>query len=296
MSETTLSTRPAAGPGFSPADRYRDIAVHLDGSPEDETRLAHAEALAVSFQARLTGIFVNPLPDPAVYVGDFGMLAVDDLRDAVIENGNATEPRLQERLARLAPPHELRRIDASPGMLEEAVASEARWNDLFVATCPRGRDNARWSAMVESVMFNGGRGLFLVPPQAPLRSVIRTVLVAWVDNRQSARAVAEALPFLRQAGQVHVVTVSEKAHGRMGGAEALADITAHLVRHGVEATATVLGTEASPADGLLAEAGRVGADLIVAGAYGHSRFREWILGGVTEDLLANSPLPLLVAH
>lgn len=296
MSDTTLPTGHKAGPGSSPADLYRDIAVHLDGSPEDESRLAHAEALAAHFQARLTGIFTNSLPDPAVYVGDFGMLAIGDLRDVVIENGNGTEQRLRERLARLGPPYELRRIDAFPGVLEQAVATEARWNDLFVATCPRDQESERWSTVIESVMFEGGRGLFLVPPRAPLRSVIRTVLVAWADTRHCVRAVAEALPFLRQARQVHVVTVKEEAHGRMGGAEALADITAHLARHGVAATASILGTEASPADALLAEAGRVGADLIVAGAYGHSRFREWVLGGVTEDLLARSPLPLLLAH
>jgi nucleotide-binding universal stress UspA family protein len=125
---------------------------------------------------------------------------------------------------------------------------------------------------------------------------MRTILVAWVDSRQSARAVAEAMPLIAQASQVHVVTVREQAHGRMGGAEVLADITAHLTRCGASVTANALQTETTPADALLDEARRISADLIVAGAYGHSRFREWVLGGVTADLLTSSPLPLLLAH
>ncbi|WP_186420838.1 universal stress protein [Bosea sp. CS1GBMeth4] len=275
---------------------YRDIAVHLDGSPEDEARLAQAEALAARFPARITGIFTNLLPDPALFAGDFGMTAIGQLTDAMIEEGNAVEARLRQRLARLGAVHELRRLDAFPGFMEQAVATEARWNDLFVATCPRDGDPARWRAMIEGVMFEGGRGLYLLPPAAELRSAIRTVLVGWVDARQSARAVAEAMPLILQASQIHVVTVREEAHGRMGGAEILADITAHLARYGVKATANVLNTDTTAADALLAEADKVSADLIVAGAYGHSRFREWVLGGATEDLLMAAPVPLLLAH
>lgn len=275
---------------------YRDIAVHLDGSPEDEVRLSHAEALAVRFAARLTGIFTNPLPDPALFAGEFGFSAIGQLVDAAKLEGDAKEKGLRQRLALLDPVHELRRVDAFSGLLEQAVASEARWNDLFVATCPREDGPIRWQSLLESVMFDGGRGLYLLPPKAALRSAIHTVLIGWTDTRQSARAVAEALPLIAQAMKVHIVTVKEEAHGRMGGAEVLTDITAHLARHGVVATATVLDTGASASDALLAEARRISADLIVAGAYGHSRFREWVLGGVTADLLDSSPVPLFLAH
>ncbi|MCO5090957.1 universal stress protein [Bosea sp. (in: a-proteobacteria)] len=275
---------------------YRDIAVHLDGSPEDEVRLAHAEALAERHGARITGIFTNPLPDPALFAGDFGISAIGQLVDSATEEGDAAEKRLRQRLARLGPPHELRRLDAFPGILERAVATEARWNDLFIATCPRDDAHSHWRPLIENVMFDGGRGLYLLPPKAALRSPIKTVLIGWTDTRQSARAVAEALPLIAQATQVHLVTVREEAHGRMGGAEALADISAHLARHGVEATATILDTQTSASDALLAEARRISADLIVAGAYGHSRFREWVLGGVTADLLDSAPVPLFLAQ
>ena len=112
---------------------YRDIAVHLDGLPEDEFRLAWAEALATSHAARLTGIFTNMLPDPALFVGDFGVSAIGQLTDTVVEEGNLIEARLKQRFGRLGPASELRRLDAFPGMLEQAVATEARWNDLLSA-------------------------------------------------------------------------------------------------------------------------------------------------------------------
>lgn len=296
MNDISLSSSTVAKAQAARGTAYRDIAIHLDGSPEDETRLAHAEALASGFAARMTGIFTNLLPDPALFAGDFGITAIGQLLDAVTEEGNVSEKRLRERLARLGLVHELRRLDAFPGLLEQAVASEARWNDLFIATCPRGDGHGRWRPLIESVMFDGGRGLYLLPPQVTLRSPIKTVLIGWTDTRQSARAVAEALPLIAHAAQVHIVTVREEAHGRMGGAEVLADISAHLARHGIEATATVLNTETSPTDALLFEARRISADLIVIGAYGHSRFREWVLGGVTADLIDSSPVPLFLAH
>ncbi len=296
MNDTSLSSGSAAAVKPVPGTGYCDIAVHLDGSAEDEVRLAHAEALALRHAGRITGIFTNLLPDPTFFAGDFGVSAIGQMVEVVTEEGNAIEARLRERLARLGTPHELRRLDAFPGLLGRAIATEARWNDLFVATCPQDDVSERWRPMIESVMFDAGRGLYLLPPGAAPRSALRTVLIGWTDTRQSARAVAEALPLLAQATQVHIVAVREEAHGRMGGAEILADITAHLARHGVEATATVLNAETSATDALLAEAQRISADLIVAGAYGHSRLREWVLGGVTENLLLRSPVPLFLAH
>lgn len=296
MNDITLSSSTVAKAQAVRGTTYRDIAIHLDGSPEDEFRLAHAEALAVDFSARMTGILTNLLPDPALFAGDFGISAIGQLVDAVTKEGDVSEMRLRQRLARLDPAHEVRRLDAFPGLLEQAVASEARWNDLFIATCPRDDEHGRWRPLIESVMFDGGRGLLLLPPKLTSCSPIRTVLVGWTDTRQSARAVAEAMPLIAQATEVHIVTVREEAHGRMGGAEVLADISAHLARHGVEATATALSTETSPTEALLAEARRISADLIVVGAYGHSRFREWVLGGVTADLLDLSPVPLFLAH
>lgn len=275
---------------------YKDIVVHLDGTAEDDIRLAHAERLAGQCDARLTGLFTNVLPDPALYIGEFGTSLIGQLTETAVKEGDAIKWRLEQRFARLGVANELRRIQGFPGQVEHAVASEARWADLFVASCPYGDALDRWRSVIEGVMFAGGRGLYLVPHDSKSPAAIGTVLIGWVDSRQATRALTEALPLLRLATQVRLVTVQETAHGRLGGAEALVDIAAHLGRHGVEATVSVLSSPDTPAAALLDEAHRISADLLVIGAYGHSRFREWILGGVTEDLLATADLPLLMAH
>lgn len=296
MNDVSLPHASAAELKAGAAAAYRDIAVHLDGTPEDEVRLAHAEALAVRFGGRLTGLFTNLLPNPASFAGDFGVTALGQLTDSAVAEGDVVERRLRQRLARIGSQQQLRRIETFPGLLEEAVARETRWNDLFVATCARDDDSARWEAMVETALFDSARGLYLLPPKATQRSTIQSILIAWVDSRESARAVAEAMPLIAQASSIQLVTVQEEPHGRMGGAEVLADITGHLAHHGINVDVAVLPLKTTVSEAILQKAYRSATDLIVAGAYGHSRFREWILGGVTRDLLATSPIPLLLAH
>ncbi|POR55541.1 universal stress protein [Bosea psychrotolerans] len=276
---------------------YKDVMVHLDGTVEDEIRIAHAEAIAAQFEAHLTGLYTNALPDAALYAGEFGTSAIVDAYDAARRAGDAIHTRLTQRFARLGVANEVRRLESFPGLLEKDVATEARWADLIVGSCPHGTsDCERWGSLIETIMFNSGHGLYLVPPGFKPRQAIRTVLIGWVDTREAARAVSEVLPLLGLATQVHLASVQEAGKGKLGGAEALADIATHLDRHGIATTISLLPDNDTPAAMLLAEAHRVSADLIVAGAYGHTRLREWILGGATYDLLQSSNLPLLMAH
>lgn len=276
---------------------YKDIMVHLDGTAEDETRLAHAEAIATLFNARLTGLHTNMFPDPALYPGEFGSFAIAEILQAARDEGDATQKKLVQRFARLGVESEVRRIEGFPALLYHAVGTEARWSDLFVASCPsRGPSLERWGSVIETVMFESGHGLYLVPPGVPPRQAIRTVLIGWLDTREAARAVAEALPLLCLATKVELVCVQELNKGMLGGAEALANIASHLDRHRIPATVSVIQDKGTTATTLLDEAHRISADLMVIGAYGHSRLREWVLGGTTYDLLGISDLPILMAH
>lgn len=287
----------SAAAGLAMARGYKDVLVHLDGTAEDEIRIAHAEAIAVRFEARLTGLHTNILPDIGLYAGEFGGAAVGDISDAVRREGDQVQARLTQRFARLGVTGEIRRLENFPALLEGEAATEARWADLFVGSCPYGAaELERWAPLVERVLFDGGHGLYLVPRGVKPRQDLRTILVGWVDTREAARAVAEALPLLGAAKQVHLATVRESGKGRLGGAEVLADIAAHLDRHGIRATVGLLPDSDAPATMLLAEAHRISADVIVAGAYGHTRLREWVLGGATYDLLQSSDLPILMAH
>ena len=274
---------------------YRDILVHLDGTHEDETRLAYGELLASAFDAHLTGLYTNRLPDIADYAAPVSLMTYAELEDRLRAEGAAVQERLTERLKRLSAPNELRKIEAAPDEMRRAVATEARRADLFIASCPRG-DGEQWRFAIEEALFEGGRSILLAPPGVKPRDAIRTIVIGWVNARESARAIAEALPLLQQAELTEVVCVEERAAG-LDRALARADIAAHLARHGVPVNINMVCDEQrDAATTILTNAHRVSADLIVIGAYGHSRLREWVLGGVTRDLIARSDIPLLLAH
>jgi nucleotide-binding universal stress UspA family protein len=212
------------------------------------------------------------------------------------ERGENLFARLTERVARLGSLIALRRVEAGADELSRLCASRARWADLFVVTAPlpslAGFD---WSDLTERVIFEGGHAVYLVPQGRKAMRSIRNVLVAWRDTRESARAIAELLPFLSAASTVRIAAGDAK--GPEDRESRVVDIANHFDRHGakVEISATDAngGTIASL---LLDEARRMNADLIVMGAYGHSRFREWILGGVTRDMITQSDVPILMAH
>ncbi|MFI5015380.1 MAG: universal stress protein, partial [Hyphomicrobiales bacterium] len=220
--------------------------------------------------------------------------------ERVRREGDLVQARLKERFSRIALPNELRRIECSFGAMAGSVAAEARWADLFVATCPY-RDStlalANWDDVVESVLFASGHGVYLVPPGSKPRGRLSRILVAWTDTREAARAIAEAEPFLRATSDAEIVIVdaSEKQIG--AGGYAAVDIAAHLDRRGVKvAIRLVSAGKRSVSEALLDEARKRSADLIVMGAYGHSRWREWIIGGTTREMLASTEVPILMAH
>jgi nucleotide-binding universal stress UspA family protein len=143
-----------------------------------------------------------------------------------------------------------------------------------------------------------GRPVLALPYAWERRPIGRRVIIGWDGERESARAVSDALPLLRRADHVQVVVVGSQhgprdRHGDLPGA----DIAAHLARHGVPVEASSQGiTEIPVADALLSAAADSDADLLVMGAYGRSRFREMVLGGTTRRILGEMTLPVLMAH
>lgn len=123
-----------------------------------------------------------------------------------------------------------------------------------------------------------------------------TILVAWKNTREAARAVAEALPFLQQAQSVLVAVIEEDKAAEEQKLEVGADIGRYLSRHAVSAEIRKIAGWTDTGAAILNEAKQIGADMIVMGGYGHSRFREWILGGVTRRALSESTVPILTAH
>jgi nucleotide-binding universal stress UspA family protein len=279
-----------------------DLIVHLDGTSEDEVRIAHAEAIAATCDAHLTGIYTNVLPAYGMAVaGDYGggaAAAMFEVEERVRQEGTEVLKRLGKRFSRLGVRNELRRIDENPGAMAGAVVAEARWSDLFVATCPyRENASANWEDVLETVLFEGGHAIYFVPPGMPVRPMLNLALIAWTETREAARAVAAAVPFLRAASEVEIVAVSATQEKRNARGYNAADMAAHLDRWGVKVVVRPVerGKESVSA-ALLGEARRASADLIVMGGYGHSRWREWIVGGTTREMLALASVPVLMAH
>jgi nucleotide-binding universal stress UspA family protein len=275
---------------------YRNLTVQLDGTAEDEIRLAHAESIASLFHSHLTGIYTRLLPDVAFYPSPAGGSARIDLEKQAREESAIARRQLIERFGRIGGASHLRAIEAMSSDLHRLVATQARLADLFVTSCPSGAHGDHASSIIDTALFQGGRGVYLAPQGVRPREAIRTIAIGWIDTREAARAVTEAMPLLRLAASAHLICVAGSGDVAVRQS-ALSDVAAHLERHGVSVNAHVIAADSGvAATAILDEAHRVSADLIVTGAFGHSRLHEWILGGATRDLLAKSDVPLLMAH
>ena len=172
------------------------------------------------------------------------------------------------------------------------LAGRARLHDLTVLDIgPRTYDLDR--EMIEKALFHSGRPVIAVPPGHDAFDA-RRVIVAWDGSAQAARAANDALPFLRAAEAVEIVSIGDEAeiHAEVPGAE----FAPHLARHGVSVSVNDLPRGESVAATLRGQAGLFRADMIVMGAYRHSPTREFFLGGVTRSFLRGSPAPLFLAH
>ena len=141
------------------------------------------------------------------------------------------------------------------------------------------------------MLVESGRPALILPYAGAIGPIGNTVLVAWKETREAARAVTCALPWLRRAGAVHVMAYGDGADDSMRALER------YLAAQGVAATTHVRGEEEQDmGNALLSRAADVGADLLVMGSYGHSRAREWVLGGATRTILQTMTLPVLMSH
>jgi nucleotide-binding universal stress UspA family protein len=284
--------------------QLRDLQVVLDGSARSQAVLGVALELARSNGAHLTGLCPLELllpPDLGFVLGGYPALmalqsAVDQLQAKVVEGAAAIEAGFREALRREGLAGDWR---TAPGPVGAAIAAGARHVDLTVIgqadpdhpAAPPGRH------MLAEALLAAGRPLLVVPYAGSFTGIGRTVLVAWTETREAARAVADALPLIDPAAAVTVLSVArpgDAAAPEVPGAE----IAAHLARHGLAATAarTVSDGSISDADALLSYAADLGADLLVMGGYGHTRVRELTLGGVTRDVLRHMTLPVLISH
>jgi nucleotide-binding universal stress UspA family protein len=180
-----------------------------------------------------------------------------------------------------------------PGDEAEVVGEHGRLFDLIVVGRPPPSASMRWREIQEAALFESGHPVLLAPPD-PLEEMIgRTVVIAWNGSIETARTLSFGMPFLTMARRVEVLTVE----GHMNPGPSAAEVVAHLAWHGITATARSLKPEGRPAgEVILDEAGDIGADLILKGAFTRSRFRQVVFGGLTQHILDYAKVPVLLAH
>jgi nucleotide-binding universal stress UspA family protein len=264
----------------------RTLLLHIDGDEGFESRLALATDVARAHGAKLFCVFV-PLPAPYFY-GEY--IPVDLIqRHNEAERARAEQLRagLASRLSREGIVWEWRELN---GPLEPALAAAGAIADLILMS--QDRLDAE-SPAIAAVALSAGRPVLCVPHSGTFRTCGRRILVAWNGSRESARAAHDALPFLVRADRVVLFAAEEKSPA----GSSVMDAAAHLSAHGatIEVTRTTLN-DIDIGTAILNAASDTSADLIVMGAYGHTRLREWAFGGATRTILESMTAPVLLSH
>jgi nucleotide-binding universal stress UspA family protein len=272
---------------------YAAMMVHIDAERPSEQRVRLAVDLARRFSSVLIGVTGW---SPGLGFAVNGALIETDpvMRQAAEMTGliEAAEMTFRSAAAAANVPHEWR---GHVGRPIDIVVRESRAADLVIVAREQASEGFLVSLDIGGTILRLGRPVIAVPNGiASLQA--RRVVIAWKDVREARRALGDALPFLKEADDVLIVEVSEQ--GEEAEAQArLDDVIKYLRHHKVSVRAKAyLRTKSTIASELLRFASDERADLLVAGAYGHSRFGEWVFGGVTRELLAGSRICCLLSH
>lgn len=279
---------------MAPSIKSIFTAYTEEGQGERESALGYALSLAQQAGAHLTiQAAAMRYAIPASLIGDFGVAFVraENRRIGVLAERFAELARTSAGLAGVTSTIETPQLVYAE--LSDRLVAHARVHDLSVLDLEKDAAE-RDRGLIEAALFDSGRPVIIVPPGSETFAAGR-ILIAWDGSAGAARTVAEARPFLPGA-EVEILSVTgEKDLSRfVAGAE----LAPHLVRHGASVTVrnVALSGTSDVAETIRQAAADFRADLIVCGAYKHSRLREWLLGGVTQSLLKSSPLPLLMSR
>lgn len=278
---------------------YKDILLHLDESNECQERTRAAVSLAQNYEAHLVGFCpaVRPVVPAHVEVYMMSDIIQQQEKDAWKLAHEAKE-QFQKAVSHLDLSTEYRAELCLEPELAKVLSAHARSTDLVVLSQSKDEDVPLGGRhLPEDVAMASGRPVLLVPYVGYGESIGQRVLVAWDGSREAARAVSDALPFLTAAESVVVMAVGNFQNGQSNSDDPAADIGRHLARHGckVEVYATK-AVNISIGDTMLSRCADLSSDLLVMGAYGHTRLKEMILGGVTRHILRHMTIPTLLSH
>lgn len=274
----------------------KDILVHVDSTSKSDLRLKIGIELAERNDAHLVGLHAKPFPYIPPVTPDMGAMyseLIDEQQELIDQNADAAQKKFETALRNVKVSQEWRVASGDPS---EVVRRNARYADLVIVGQSNEEADRQATDLPEGVLLSTGRPTIVVPNDPNVKTFARNIMVAWDDGIQATRAIHDAMPLLKAAENVTVMAVNPKDTGDHG-ASPCADICLHLARHGVKAHAYPVTTdEFTTEQMILKRAFEHGSDLLVMGAYGHSRMREFVFGGVTAHVLEYMQLPVFMSH
>jgi nucleotide-binding universal stress UspA family protein len=274
----------------------KDIIVNLGVAKNGSVVGNYAASVAAALQAHLTGVAF--IYDPIVPISDGGYIPAEVVETQCADNEAAAESAVKsftaatDRVGILAEPLTL---SASLAGAADRLARMARCFDLAIVGQGQSEMSTMEQIIGEAVLFDSGRPMIMVPyiQKAPFK--IDNVMICWDGSRTAARAVADAIPIMKEGSRVEIVIITNE-RGKQYDIEG-ADIGQHLARHGFKVEVQRLpGGDIDVADALLSHSADSGADFMIMGGYGHSRLREFVLGGVTRLIFQSMTVPVLLSH
>lgn len=280
----------------------RDLLLSIDETGTSPAREDAALAFATEHGAHLVALYCIGEIDIQGWV-DWTGSALEERRRLETEQAEKVVNRFRDKAERSGISYETRMVRVPAHAIASEIALHARYTDMVILGQVSPDDPPIGDRhIVEHVVLACGRPSLVIPYiGAPEKNGAiefgRNIMVAWDDSREATRAVNDAMAVLERSSHVDLAIVNASRSPYAHGGEPGSDIALHLSRHGIEVEVQQLDTrEMNPGDTLLARLSDRGTDMLVMGAYGHSRMRELVLGGVTQNILEHMTVPVLMSH
>ncbi|HWK68021.1 MAG TPA: universal stress protein [Rhizobiaceae bacterium] len=276
---------------------YKTLLAIIQNKNDIERVLDHALPLASRLQSHIIGIHAEPMALPyTTAIGfpdaDFLQVTAEVAKDRAAE----LEKIFVARTGSAGVSAEWRTMESLSGDSALCALASARATDLVIAAQTDPAESSAQTANVDHLLFETGRPALFVPYTGPVTTTFSKVLVAWNGTRESSRAAFDALPFIMEADETEILTIDAPDGGDLLESSG-AGIAAALARHGAHVTVANESSKGVGVSGVIENrAMEINADLLVMGAYGHSRLREFLFGGVTSDVLKSMPVATFMSR
>ena len=274
----------------------KDAIVNLTVGASRDVAADYAISLATAFGAHLSGIgFAYEVVVPGTVFGGVGADLIQAQRETSLQVTRTAVESFEAAVRRTGVSAETHVLEASTATAADTFGRLARRFDLAIVAQAEPDGSPSRELIIEAVLFESGRPVLIVPYIQEEGLKLDRVMVCWDGSRNAARAVGDAMPFLARAKAVEVVVVT----GDAGKSDEIpgADIAHHLARHRLQVELRrIVAEDLDVANTILSHAADAGTDFIVMGGYGHSRLREFVLGGATRGILQSMTVPTLMSH